>query len=306
MSRFLKKSFENLQTVANKASNELMSSYTLVKEKINGLPVFSSVEQSRHYADVKFDEKHYFVIPYHLCEYGFALHTMRCLPNGVPDINKLAKRRVFHFATEHDEQRLKHYLQQSADDIVKEGNSSKVNSLESLANDIDSLDKKLTYGTLLIGGLTAIVNPILGAGIAVKALLPSVGGLMNKYAVRPASEKLSDYQLEKALKAAADNINKEFSAADNLQLINPILQELALSLRTTEAEYDPLIDDRFSSANMGELDGDRWRELTQVAICHVYKEAYHDASLHQKASLGPKDIRWLKVMFDLNNRSKKS
>tara|TARA_R110000737_G_C14623611_1_gene494123 strand:- start:1512 stop:2420 length:909 start_codon:yes stop_codon:yes gene_type:complete len=300
MQNFLKKGMDVVRSVADKATEELSSSYSIVKEKVNGLPIFVSAENSDKYDDIQYDEKHYFVIPYELSEYKFALHTMRCLPNAVPEINNLPKRRVFHFPNEHSEEMLKGYMRQSAEEMVR-GNGN-LNSLEALANQIDSLDNKLTYGMLLVGGLAAIVNPLLGVGIAAKALLPSVSGLLNKYGLRPTGERLAKHQLEKSIKEAEEHIAKEFEAANTLQVINPILQELELLLRTTESQHDPLTGPNLADGSIPELDGERWRELTEVAICHVYKEAYETPSIHKQACLGPEDLRWLKIMFAVNAR----
>lgn len=304
MQSFLKKGLDAVRSVADKATEELSSGYSIVKEKVNGLPIFVSAEKSDKYNDIEYDEKHYFVIPYELSEYKFALHTMRCLPNAVPEINNLPKRRVFHFPNEHSEEMLKGYMRQSAEEMVRVKSENTPSSLESLANQIDSLDKKLTYGMLLVGGLAAIVNPLLGVGIAAKALLPSVGGLLNKHGLRPAGEKFSEHQLEKSIKEAEEHIAKEFEGANTLQVINPILQELELALRTTECQHDPLTGPNLADGSIPELDGERWRELTEVAICHVYKEAYENSSLHKQACLGPEDLRWLKIMFEVNGRDK--
>jgi hypothetical protein len=35
-----------------------------------------------------------------------------------------------------------------------------------------------------------------------------------------------------------------------------------------------------ADGSIPELDGERWQELTEVAICHVYKEAYETQFLH--------------------------
>lgn len=300
MKNFLQKGIDTVRTVADKATNEIASGYSLIMEKVNGLPIFMSIENSETYSDVRYDEKHYFVIPFNLSEYKFALHTMRCLPNGVPSINHLPKRRIFHFPNEHYETMLKQYMQQNAVEIVKENHSGNINSLESLANDIDSLDKKLTYGMLLVGGITAIANPLLGAGIAAKALLPGVTDILNKYGLRPTGEKLSEYQLEKAIKEAEDNIVKEFEESNVLRVVNPLLQELELALRTTEEEHDPLIDFDLSNGSIPELDGERWRELSEIAICHTYKDTYDNPRLYKEACLGPEDIRWLKMLYEIH------
>lgn len=134
-------------------------------------------------------------------------------------------------------------------------------TLERLADDIDALDTKLTYGMLLIGGLTAIFNPLVGAGIAAKALLPGVGGLINKYGLRPFGQKMSRQQMEK------------------------------------EAEHDPMLPPLFEQGSIPDLENERWRELTEKAIFHVYKDIYADQEQHLNAQLGPEDIRWFKAMF---------
>ncbi|WP_259364828.1 MULTISPECIES: hypothetical protein [unclassified Colwellia] len=302
MQNFFKKGLNVVRSVADKATEELAANYSIVKEKVNGLPVFISAEKSDKYNDIQYDEKHYFVIPFQLSEYKFALHTMRCLPNAVPEINNLPKRRVFHFPNQHSEEMLKDYMRQSAEEMVRNKSASNPNSIESLADQIDALDKKLTYSMLLVGGLAAVVNPLLGVGIAAKALLPSVGGIINKYGLRPTGEKLSQHQLNKSIEEADAHITKEFADASTLQVINPILQELELTLRTTELQHDPITDANLADGSIPELDGERWRELTEVAICHVYKEVYQTPSLHKKACLGPKDLRWLKIMFEVNSK----
>ncbi|MFK3869647.1 hypothetical protein [Pseudoalteromonas rhizosphaerae] len=298
MKDFINKGIVKLKSTSNKVFDEFNKGYVFAKEKIDGLPIFMSFERFGTQTPTSFDEKHYFVIPFALSEHQFALHTMRYLPNGVPEINNLPKRRIFHFPNEHAEAGLRHYMLNSADAIMRDQALGQTNSLQSLANDIDALDKKLTYGMLLVGGLAAIANPLVGASIAAKAMLPSITGLLNKYGVRASANKLSQYQLEKEIKAAQSNIIAEFEAANTLQLINPILQELELTLRTTEAEHDPISSFNLADGSLSEFNDDKWRELTEVAICHVYKDVYDDPSLHKQANLDAKDLRWLKLMFD--------
>ncbi|MCW8998855.1 MAG: hypothetical protein OQK04_09090, partial [Kangiellaceae bacterium] len=143
-------------------------------------------------------------------------------------------------------------------------------------------------------------NPLLGAGIAVKALLPGVTTIVNKFGLRPGADKLNKIQLEKEMRKAEKRITKEFRESATLQVVNPILQELDFALRTTEEEHDPLVDPNLADGSIPELPNERWRLLTEVAICHVYKEVYEDSSKHKQAFLGPEDLRWLKVMFEAN------
>ena len=126
---------------------------------------------------------------------------------------------------------------------------------------------------------------------------------MNKYGLRPTGEKLNQYQLDKSIKEAEEHITKEFEEASTLQVVNPILQELEFALRTTEYQYDPLTSSCLADGSIAELEGERWRELTEVAICHVYKEVYENPALHKKACLGPEELRWLKVMFEVNGKA---
>jgi len=297
MKSLLDKSKEIISSTADSVMSEFESGMKMVKEVVNGLPVFVSFERSSEYK-IEYDEKHYFVIPYQLSDTGFSLHTMRFLPTSVPEINDLPKRRIFHFPNQHYEATLREHMMSSAKEMVAERTLGKVSALESLANDIDALGNKLTYGMLVVGGVAAIFNPIVGAGIAAKAVLPGVTGLLTKYGLRPAGEKLTRSQLEKQVKEAEKKVSTEFSESCTIKVINPILQELELALRTTESEHDPLIDPNLSEGSIPNLEGEHWRELTVRAICHVYKEVYSDRTLHQQANLGPEDIRWLKTLFE--------
>lgn len=276
--------------------SELDSGMKIVKEVINGLPIFVSLERI-DYEKVEYDEKHYFVIPYHLSETSFSLHTMRSLPIGVPEVNSLPKRRVFHFPNEHWEGTLREYMLSSARNIAYKNQSESTNSIEKLANDIDALDNKLTYGMLLVGGLAAIFNPIIGAGIAVKAVLPSISGLFAKHGLRPLGEKWTRSQMEQKAKEAEEYALKQFSESSTLKVVNPILNELEFVLRTNEDEHDPQSDPNLSNAGIKELDTEYWRELTERAIHHVYKDIIDDKSKHEGARLGPEDLRWLEVLL---------
>jgi hypothetical protein len=304
MKKLIKKGIKTVQDAADKVAEDLSTRISLVKEVVDGLPIFMSLESSNKRSGQLYDEKHYFVIPYNISEYGFALHTMRCLPESVPEVNSLPKRRVFHFANEHSELALTEYMHQSAREVIAEKIKGSTSGLESLANDIDALDQKLTCGMLLVGGVAAIFNPLIGAGIAAKAVLPGVAGLLNRYGLRPTGQKLSKIQFEKEVREAEKRVTKEFEDSMTLRVINPILQELEFALRTTEAEHDPLTDPNLANGSIRELKDETWRSLTETAICHVYREVYEDKTLHKQANLGPEDIRWLNTMFLVNTNNK--
>ncbi len=296
MKDFYNKAKGAVATVSGKVSSQVSQGVSFVSEIVGGLRVIASFERSDTY-QVEYDEKHYFIIPLKLSETGFALHTMRCLPESVLEINDLPKRRVFHFPNKHYEAALREYLIRGAQDFVNENISPSKSTLESLANEIDALDSKLTRGMLVVGGLTAIFNPLIGAGIAVKAVTPGVIGLMNKYGLRPIGEKISSSSIEKSVKDAEASVLKQFTESTTLKIVNPILQELELALNTNEDQHDPLLDPNLSTGSIPELDGERWRDLTERAMWHVYGDIYKDTSMHENASLGPEDIRWFDTLF---------
>jgi len=293
MKDILNKGLSKIQKAKGEAVDKVTEKWALVTEVINDLPVFVSLERSKSEALIAYDEKHYFVVPYRLSEVGISLHSMRSLPEGVPEINALPKRRIFHFPNEHAEYQVREILLEQGRDIVRASSGDKKHTIEQLANDIDKLDKKLTYGMLLVGGAAALVNPVLGVGIAVKAVLPGAASLINKYGLRPVGEKLRKSNLEKELSEAEKKILSEFEHATTVQVINPVLQELDLALNTDEATHDPLLDFDMSSMDIPELDGVRWRDLTERAIYHIYKDCLKDKSKHVSANLGPEDLRWL-------------
>lgn len=296
MKKLLNKGKNIFSSVSDIVTEELTAGLSLVKEVVSGLPVFISSENSSKY-DTQYDEKHYFVIPYVKSVTGFSLHTMRCLPVSVPEINNLPKRRVFHFPNEHYEESLRiHMIQVAREQCINQG-ENKVSTLEQLANNIDAIDNKLTYGMLLVGGVAAIFNPLVGAGIAAKAVLPGIGGLLNKHGLRPAGEKLTKSQIEKEARLAEESVVKEFSESNTIKVVNPILQELELALRTSETQHDPLIDPNLADGSIPELETERWRELTETAVYHVYKDIYENPDIHSEANLGPEDIRWFSIMF---------
>jgi hypothetical protein len=281
---------------AEKLKSEIDSGMTTMQSMVNNLPIFMSVEKDLPVKQI-YDEKHYFVIPYHLAESGFSLHTMRSLPDDAPLVNDLPKRRIFHFPNEYYESSLRVYMVNAAKNMSEDMGSQKPSSLESLANDIDALDSKLTFGMLLVGGIAAFFNPIVGAGIALKAVTPGVTGLLNKYGLKPMGKKMTHSQIEKQKEEAEEKVLQQFSDANTLKVINPILTELEYALRTNEDQHDPMLDPKLESADIPQLDNDNWRMLTERAVFHVYKKVIDDPTQYQQAKLGPEDIRWLKLMF---------
>lgn len=296
MKDFFNKAKSSINESVMSIINEFDGGVKLVKNVINDLPIFISLERVA-ITPKQYDEKHYFVIPFYLSDSKFALHTMRSLPEGVHEVNDLPKRRVFHLPNEHYEATLRQFMLEAARNTAYEAQSENISSIAKLADDIDALDSKLTYGMLVVGGLAAIFNPVIGGSIAAKALLPSISGLFAKYGLRPIGEKASHAQIERRAKEAEQQVLKQFSESATLKVVNPILNELEFSLRTNETQHDPLNDPNLASADIKVLENSDWRKLTERAVYDVYKEVLDDNKLYTKANLGPETIRWLHVLL---------
>ena len=238
------------------------------------------------------DEKHYFLIPFRQAESGYLLYSMRCLPDGVPPINDLPKKRIFHLPNEHSSQMIERLLCDEAASTARASaaNSPTASRLADLADRIDELDSKAFNGALLIGGLVALANPVAGGMLAAKAMIPSVGLLLAKYGLKTAGETLDERSLNGQIKAAEKRVLQEFHGRTAAQVTDPLLDQLDRALRTDALTCDPLVETA--------IDGDNTEEfrLTATAITNAYEDTLADRSTWPAASLGPEDVRWLQLL----------
>jgi|GEM_PF-686274 len=269
-------------------------------EQIGRLPLFASSEISDQYGNTRYDEKHYFLIPYRLSEIKYTFYSMRVLPYGVPPINDLPKKRVFHFPNAHCDSLVEHVLvnqiREQYKEISRPSNTTFGDSLIDIANEIDKVEGKLTNGLLLIGGLVAFINPLAGAGLA---LIPGLSSRLSKYGLKNVGEKLNQTELKQEIQKAEQTVLKEFREATTVSIVNPILAELETALDTTEQEHDPIKEFQFDRYLFSDADNSRYIEISCTAVTNTYREVIHRQKLWEKASLGPEDIRWLKSMEDV-------
>jgi hypothetical protein len=139
------------------------------------------------------DESHYFLIPDPGTAEGFTLVEKRRLPEGVGSVNSLPKVRVFHV---HDPAALS-ILEARLVGNMLFGNNGETglehdlaDRLEAMGEEIDHQSNWVTGGLILIGGVVAIANPLLGIGIAAKALLPEIGGKLVKLGMGATADTL--------------------------------------------------------------------------------------------------------------------
>ena len=172
--------------------------------------------------------------------------------------------------------------------------------LNELADEIDKHSRYVTGGLLLAGGAAAIVNPLLGVGIAAKALLPSLGAAFSREGLKHVGEKLNLWKREKEEKVRHAETKAEMNSSGEVKLeVNPLLQALDKALDTSEEEYDPLFE-----FDLGEFEMTGWNsrdilQLTAKVLSDVYADLIDGKVDRGTSRLGPEDIRWLRTLREV-------
>lgn len=226
--------------------------------------------------EIECDEKHYFLVPSPHLDSGYTMFNLRWLPEGVPPVNDLPKRRVFHFPHDNCEMQLKELMVQDArNKAVASCNakSSLGEGLIGLANDIDRMESRVTNGALLLGGLVALVNPIIGVGIAAQSIIPSVGASLSQYGLRNVGDKLNQASVNKHIKNAEDEVYKQFQGSETFRYINPVLTMTAKCF--SDEIFDAIewinIQERLHSDDARDS---RYMEAGAMAVCSTFKADY--------------------------------
>ena len=240
----------------------LDSGVGLVTGTFANIPFFGTT-QTDEYDHREFDEKHYFLIPTPGTDPGFAVHIIRSLPKGVPPINELPKQRLVHLPSEHALPMMKELLVRGAQDDVRnlENSNFLTDNLDKFIDEIDKVDSKLFSGSLLLGGMVALVNPLAGSAIALKAMMPSVGLILSKYGLKFANETMTNMEASKRIKNAEKEVLAQFKKGQTIQLINPLLAHLA-----DVEDADEFLCDSY---DIPKADYQRLIELTEQAAVNV-------------------------------------
>lgn len=264
-----------------------------VTTTLGQIPFFGSLETSEDYDHKKYDEKHYFLIPDETANDGFAVYVMRCLPEGVPPINDLPKQRFVHLPSAHALPMLKDMVLKNLSDDIRNDPADPNFITENLGKFIDEIDKvddKLFSGVLLVGGLVALVNPLAGAAVALKAMVPSVGLIVSKYGLKFASETATNIDVAQKIKRAEKDVAQQFKAGQSFQLFNPLLALLSQSGDVDHKLEGPQ-DLQFTCGDVDLTPADirRLLGLTQQAVVTVCGED-HAQTLNQLSRLILSDL----------------
>lgn len=217
------------ETLFSFVMGTLNSGVGLVSASLGGIPFFGKTARSQSYDHGQIDEKHYFLVPDPKSEKSYSLYVMRCLPEGVPPINNLPKRRLLHLPSEHALPMLHDVMMDEISQDIKDTprkRSQIENNLVDLVDEIDKLDSQVFKGVLLIGGLVAMVNPLAGATVAMKAMVPAAGMIASKHGLKFASDKMTNMDISRKIKKAEKDLQKQFKESSTSQMINPVLKFL--------------------------------------------------------------------------------
>lgn len=273
----------------DKGNGTFDTGFGLLQDTLGGIPFFGATATSKLYDHERYDEKYYFLVPDSTSDEAYSFYVLRCLPEGVPPINDLPKRRVLHLPNEAALPMLQHIVirdarQRAEIDATSENFIS--TNLNALINEIDDVDGKVFNGVLLIGGLVALVNPLAGAALAVKGLVPSVGMIVSKYGLKFASETATNLDVANQIRRAEKDIKKQFKAAKTVSVINPLLRHVeartSLDMWMMDGDKFQFVCDKI---DFSQGDIRRLIDLTYQAVSDVVKDKETRAYLDQVAEI---------------------
>lgn len=242
----------------------------LLKSTLGGIPFLGRTATSKSFDHTKYDERHYFLVPEPENPEKYSLCITRCLPNGVPPVNDLPKRRLLHLPSKDCLPQLEAVVLEEASDTIKDTPREPgylASNLGALLDEIDKVDEKAFKGLLLVGGLVALVNPLAGAAVAAKAALPAVAMVLSKYGLKMATDTANNIDIARQIKKTKKEMKKQFGQSSTHLVINPLLanlgEETSLEAWLMEKEKYHFICDGFE---FSQADLIRLMDLTRDAI----------------------------------------
>lgn len=285
------------QDAKNLATRLVSGGVEFLKSTVGSLPLISGTRVYEADDDLAADETHYFLVPLRTVPEGYAINVQRVLPSGCGLENDLPKRRVFHLPALAARERLEAILTAN---LTKEhlslqpkeaAHSDFADRLERVADEIDKQSNRVSGGLLVIGGVVAIANPLLGVGIAAKAIFPSLGSKITNEALKFIGGKFRASAERGVRDAAQEKAEKELERLEPVIFSNPILTLLETAVSTDDPEHDPYPQ----MPDPGDKPGaKRLRETTARAITQCYADVLDAADPPTEAKLHAPDIAWLR------------
>jgi len=258
------------------------------------IPLFSSSEVLIGQGNPDRDETHYFMVPNRSEESGYCLYTVRVLPEGVGPENDLPKAKIFQLPGDGTEDRLTELLLgELRDDAIERSDvdSPLADRLDLIATEIDKQCNLVSGGLLLVGGVVAVANPLLGAGIAAQALLPGIGSKLSVHGIRHASDWFRNRREKSVVDDAEKNASVEVKKLKPEMRVNPILKVMETALSSSADSYDPWIESQSLYDDLNEI---RDVRLGAQALVTVY-------SRNNGSELDPGLRSWIDSLETINS-----
>lgn len=294
MNHFLKKLAESASDSGAYARKLADSGIRSVSEVFRGTKIYGALSASS-VEHVEYDETHYLLIPLIGAQRKYSIYTKRILPPNTGATNSLPKARVFHVPDVSGRELLEQEL--IADFVGSRlssdaGSSEFADALQKLADQIDKETNKISGGLILIGGVVAVVNPLLGVGIAAKGLLPSLGAKASTVGAEYVGNKLRSWNKSSTVSKLQKDAYKEVRMLKPRIYPNPILRSLEAIASNPRTDYDPVVDhrnwiDQFESLH--------FYSVTQEAIREIYQELLDSIDLE---TYQPSHMAWIKSFVD--------
>lgn len=259
---------------------------------LGGIPLISSISAL---SSVDRDETHYLLIPFPCDTHPYTVFIKRVIPEGIGTTNSLPRARIFHVPDKSGRELIERELiSQALTDADASDPSQFAERLEILANEIDRETARISGGLILIGGAVAFINPLLGAGIAAKGLLPSVGAKASKAGIGYLTEKLRKWNQSATEARITKDAQRDVKRLKPELFHNPLLQSVDALVTNPNATYDPFFAERNWIA---EFPSHRYFKVTVDGIA----QTYNDASGWRKcASLSNTARQWITHLIELN------
>lgn len=281
MNPFLRKVCDSAADAGALAKSIAESGVKSVSEMFHGIRVFGSMSAMTA-DDAQRDETHYLLVPVPGKEEGYSIYTKRILPPDVGLNNSLPKLRVFHIPDESARETMERTLVAG---MVEETlgkadlGSDLADTLDKFADEIDKQTERVSGGLILIGGVVALANPLLGIGIAAKGLLPSIGAKASKAGTDFVTGKIRDWKKSSAEAKAQKEAAREVKKLKPEVFTNPMIRALDALVTNPDDSYDPFLDQRVWPDAFEHV---YYYSMTVEAIREVYAEQEKTTGLEMK------------------------
>lgn len=294
MNSILKKLADEAANTADLASSIAESGLKSVSDVFEGTQIFGSLMASST-EDTIYDETHYLLVPLLGKDAEHAIYTKRILPPDTGSVNSLPKARIFHVSDESGRDLLE---QELVAKLVRDRNGDAVgpsefaDTLDHLADQIDNETSKLSGGLLLIGTAVAIVNPVVGIGIAAKGLLPSISAKASKAGADYVGNRLRVWNKSSMLSNLKKKASKKVRKLKPQIYSNPIIRSLDAITSNPETDFDPSFDHRNW---VDQFESTRHYAVTLEALREIYRPVWEPKDLHRYQS---KHLTWIETLMN--------